>query len=101
MKPLIFEYAEIPQDENLEIDHIEYNSDLSLNVMKSTGLPAVNECMFITETFTRAQVDTSENDDDLRLSIKLLLDTRIYTKQMIDDTGGDDNRIGLKPRSSN
>ncbi len=102
MKPLIFEYAEVPQDDHISFDQIEYDSKLHLNVLKSTGQPAINEVTFITETFTKAEVDTSESDDNFRFAIKQSIDTRIYTRQLNgDETEGDADRLKIQPRSTN
>ncbi|MFB0495016.1 hypothetical protein ABID99_001253 [Mucilaginibacter sp. OAE612] len=102
MRPLIFEYAEIPKDDHTTFDEIEYDSKLHLNVLKSTGQPAINEVTFITETFTKAEVDTSESDDNFRFAIRQSIDTRIYTRQLNgDETDGDVDQLQLQPRSVN
>lgn len=101
MKPLIFEYAEVAQDDSANLRHIEYNSNLNLSVSKSTGRPAINEIAFITETFTKAEVDTSDSDDNFRSAIRQSLDTRIYTRQLEGDVTGDEDRLRFQTPSSN
>ena len=101
MRPLIFEYAEIPQNDHTTFDQIEYDAKLNLSVLKSTGQPAINEITFVTETFTKAEVDTSDSDDNFRSTVRQSLDTRIYTRQVDGDVTGDEDRLRLQPYSSN
>lgn len=91
MTPLILEYAETPTVEVNMTDQIEYHPDLNLNVIKGTNQPAINETAYNTETFTKAQVDTAESDDDYRFSLNQFLDTRLQTRAQVDDTANDDD----------
>ncbi len=92
MRPLIFEYAELPRGDDDAVKETEYDSEQNLNVLKGTKTIAINQITFITDTFTKAEVDTSESDDDFRYSLQNQLDTRIQTRAQIDETGGDEDK---------
>jgi hypothetical protein len=90
MKPLIYQYAEIVNEEEI-IDQTRYCAQLNLNVLKDTNHPAVGYARFSTETFTKAQVDTSDSDDNFYFQFSQFLDTRLNTRSIVDETGSDDD----------
>jgi hypothetical protein len=98
MKPLILEYAEIGVDEMNFMDITEYNTDLNLNVIKGTLTPAFSDLSCSTETFTKAQVDTTESDDDYNHKMVQFLDTRLQTRALVDETGSDDDYNSINVR---
>ena len=90
MKPLIHQYAEIGES-TVNLEFTEYSDRLNLNVIIGTEIPAVSNSLCSTETFTKAQVDTSESDEDFRYSLCQYLDTRLQTRALVDETGNDDD----------
>lgn len=98
MKPLILEYAEVAVDEVDFIDITEYDRNLHLNVIKGTLTPAISDLRCSTETFTKAQVDTTESDDDYNHKMMQYLDTRIQTRALVDETGNDDDYNSINVR---
>ncbi len=84
MNPLILQYSISPETEPTVTDLLEYCEVQHLNVIKITREPAVHLVSYDTDTFTRAQMDTNENDQNFRLELQGFLDTQMQTKQMQD-----------------
>jgi hypothetical protein len=94
-KPLIFQYLETSEKDQSHQESYEYSSALNLNVIKGSDQPAVYAASLDTDTFTKAQVDSSETDDDFKSTLIHLLDTNLNTRSQIDDTGSDDDSVRL------
>ncbi|HYV90913.1 MAG TPA: hypothetical protein VE978_03985 [Chitinophagales bacterium] len=76
MKPFAFQFKEIPTKENLDYSLIEYDEQFNLSVIKTTRQPAIDTLTMDTETFTKAQGESSDSDDD---GIRILMDTTTAT----------------------
>jgi len=89
MKHLLLQYAESPNQENIDLSAIEYNPTLNLNVFKGTNIPAVNFSEQATETFTKT---TGEGvDSDRNLKLKTLMDTSTQTRVQNEASDSDAN----------
>ena len=95
MRPLILEFAETPPMQNLDFSLIEYSRKKNLSVIKGTETAAVTYANMDTETFTKANQEPSDSDNDLRRQVKLLLDTRTdtFTEQEPSDNDADRNSL--------
>lgn len=91
MKPLIFEFLETPTAEALDFSLIEYDPDLNLNVVKSTGIPAIDHLHIGTETFTR----TDEVSDSESSRIHEMMSTETFTKVSGEESDPDTPSIRL------
>lgn len=90
MRPLIMEFIERPVAEDLDFSLIEYDSNLNLNVDRSTGLPAIDQLQFGTSTHTRIG-EVSDSDPS---RIGDMLATETFTK--VNNEGCDsDPSVGL------
>jgi len=96
MKPLILEFKETPEFKNLDYSLIEYSKQKQLSVVKNTEIPAISYVSMDTETFTKTSGEPTDSDNDLRFSLKRLLDTRTDTFTETEPSDGDDNYSSLK-----
>jgi len=65
MKPFILEFKEKAIKREDCIDEIIYSRELNLNVIKSSGKPAITEIYLETETFTKTGGEPSDTDKDI------------------------------------
>lgn len=91
MRPVIFEFKEIPMAEPLDFSSIEYDENLNLSVDKSTGLPAIDQLQVGTETFTR----TDEVSDTESSRLYELMATETFTKVGGEESDPDTPGISL------
>ena len=91
MRPLILEFAETPKMMDLNFSLIEYSKKKNLSVMKGTETAAITYASMDTETFTKANQEPSDSDNELRRQVKYLLDTRTdtFTEQEPSDNDAD------------
>jgi hypothetical protein len=76
MKPFIFNFKETPTGENMDHTTIEYDDKLNLSVIKKTRQPAIDVLDMATETFTKAQGESSDTDKSY---MNKLMDTATKT----------------------
>jgi len=74
MKPLILDYAEIPEKINLDYSLIEYSEKLNLSVLKGTDEVAIDKANLDTRTFTKATGESSDSDAS-NMNLNNLFDT--------------------------
>lgn len=74
MKPLILDYAEVPEKINLDYSLIEYSEKLNLSVLKGTDEVAIEKANLDTRTFTKATGESSDSDVS-NMNLKNLFDT--------------------------
>ena len=96
MRPLILEFAEIPELKNLDYSLIEYYNEKNLSVIKNTEIPAITNVNMDTETFTKADGEPSDSDNDLRYKLMRLLDTSTGTFTSTEPSDSDDDYSSLK-----
>jgi len=96
MRPLILEFAETPEVKNLDFSLIEYSTKKNLSVMKGTETSAISYASMDTETFTKANQEPSDSDNDLRRQVKYLLDTSTDTFKSTEPSDSDANLNSLK-----
>lgn len=90
MRPLIFEFAEQPSEKGMDFSVIEYDNNLNLSTVKTSGLPAI-ECLDMqTETFTKTQYESSDSDRD---NLRFLMDTETRTFTQQESSDSDRERI--------
>ena len=76
MRPLILEFAETPTLKNLDFSLIEYSTKKNLSVIKGTETSAISYVSMDTETFTKANQEPTDSDNDLRRQVKYLLEIK-------------------------
>ena len=77
MKPLAFQFKETPTVAHLDFSLIEYDDQLNLSVNALTRQPAIDSISMDTETYTRADGEVSDSDNN---GISMLIDTDTFTK---------------------
>lgn len=80
MRPLVFQFKETPTSKNLDYSLIEYDEQLNLSVNKKTKQPAIDSLTMDTETFTKANRESSDSDRDV-ISMLMDTETRTYTER--------------------
>ncbi len=95
MRPLILEFAETPTLKNLDFSLIEYSTKKNLSVIKGTETSAISYVSMDTETFTKANQEPTDSDNDLRRQVKYLLDTSTGTFTSTEPSDNDDDRKSL------
>lgn len=96
MKPLILEFAEKPNVQELDYSIIEYSEEQNLSVTTGTTTPAIKTVALETETFTKTEGEPSDSDNDLRSNLKRLLDTSTETLSGTEPSDSDDNYSTMK-----
>lgn len=92
MRPLIFEFKESPNGENLDYSLIEYDNSLNLSVNRMTGKPAIETINLETETFTKTQGEGADSDRD---GLSMLMDTETRTFTHSEASDSDKDRMSL------
>lgn len=85
--PFILRFGVEAPNEILDYSLIQYSSQLQLNVVKSSGEPAIGYLPLDTETFTKTMGETSDSDQDSPLL--MLLDTTTDTRKYLETTDSD------------
>lgn len=93
MRPLALQFKETPTNENLDFSLIEYDEQLNLSVNKKTRQPAIDSLEMDTETFTKADRESSDSDHD---AINMLLDTETRTYTEREESDSDCDRISIQ-----
>lgn len=88
-KHLILEFAEIPEQENIDFNIIEYDEKLNLNVVKGTKIPAVTFSHQDTQTFSKGGNEGTDSDTDLQNNISMMLETSTQTRRINEETDSD------------
>ncbi|MCF0061798.1 hypothetical protein MUK70_21395 [Dyadobacter chenwenxiniae] len=90
-KPFILNFGTEVSNEGLDFSKIEYSYTKNLNVIMTTGMPAINMASLDTETLTKTGFESSDSDKDFNL--KQLLDTSTGTRAFgeVSDTDQDRN----------
>lgn len=96
MRPLILEFAELPQVKSIDFSLIEYSTKMNLSVLKGTETSAVSYANMDTGTFTKSSQEPADSDNDLRRNLKYLLDTSTGTLNSTEPTDNDSNLNSLK-----
>ena len=121
MKPLILDFAEVPERIDLDNSLLEYSEELNLSILKSTKEVAIEKVYMETETFTKTigeSSDTDNNDDLCRLmdtntktavktedpdpdpsvyhALKNLMETTTYTFTQTEETDTDQDNPKLR-----
>jgi hypothetical protein len=94
MNHLILEFAETPNQENVALDVVEYDSDLNLTVIKGTKTPAVLFDDQATNTFTKANGEGADADKQLSDAVGILLATSTQTR-LLNESADTDPRTKL------
>ena len=92
IRPLILEFAETPTMQNLDFSLIEYSRKQNLSVLKGTEKVAVTYANLNTETFTKANQEPTDSDNDLRRQVKSLLNTSTETRTIQEPSDNDTDR---------
>lgn len=91
MNPLAFQFKETPTGVDLDFSLIEYDDQLNLSVNKITRHPAIDSISMDTETFTKADGEDADTDNN---GISMLADTETFTRAEGETTDTDQN--GMK-----
>src|SRR4051794_1576840 len=95
MKHLLLQFAEIPKLPEVDLSVVEYNSELSLTVLKGTNIPAVAYDQQATKTFTKIQSEASDADRDERHQLEAMLGTSTQTREYQETSDSDPHRTLL------
>jgi hypothetical protein len=90
MRPLVFQFKETPTGTDLDFSLIEYNHELNLSVNKITRLPAIDSIGMDTETFTKANEEDTDTDQN---GIRMLADTETFTRAEGETSDADQNVV--------
>jgi hypothetical protein len=95
MRPLILEFAEMPDAVDHDWSKIHYSSELNLSVLAGTSLPAIDAVNSATETFTKADSEGSDSDKDV-LNLETLMATTTDTRSTKEPTDSDSDIRSLQ-----
>lgn len=93
MCPLAFQFKESPTKETLDYSLIEYDEQLNLSVNKKTKQPAIDTLTMDTETFTKANGEGSDSDDN---GVRFLMDTETRTFTEAEEADNDRDRRNIQ-----
>jgi hypothetical protein len=85
--PFILRFGVEATNEIPDYSLIQYSSQLQLNIVKSSGEPAIGYLPLDTETFTKTMGEASDSDRDSPLL--MLLDTTTDTRRYLETTDSD------------
>jgi hypothetical protein len=95
MQPLILKFKERSTKKNLDYSLIEYCPNQNLSVIRNSQIPAINYVSLDTITNTRTD-ETSDTDDNLKYSLRNLMDTSTSTLVKNEVSDGDETNSDLK-----
>ena len=92
MRPLALQFKETPKGTELDYSLIEYDNTLNLSVNKITRQPAIDSVCLDTETFTKADRDVTDSDNN-RVNMLIDTETRTFTSSEQSDSDRDRNSL--------
>ncbi len=92
MKHLILQFAETPNQENIDLSMVEYDPQLQLTVIKGTKTPAVNFDEQATNTLTKTVGEGADADRDTRHNVRVMLATSTQTRVHNESADSDPRR---------
>jgi hypothetical protein len=90
MNPFIYNFLEDRKRESSNVNLLEYSNDLNLTVVKGTKNPAIDFNSLGTQTFTKANGESTDADQDwIGLSQNISLGTGTQTRQQMESGDSD------------